>query len=493
MLDRSSGIILHVSSLPGAFGVGDFGPEAYGFVDFLSDSGCKIWQILPLGPIGKGNSPYQSISVFAGERLFISPELMMEDGLLDETIMLSAIMDSGNRVDYEKSYRVKNGLLEKAFVQFEKNRSEELNNNYRYFLNEHAWWLYDYALFYVLKQNLEKPWNEWDLPLRNREENALNEIKQTYTNEVNYVLFVQFMFFRQWFKLKDYANKKGVEILGDLPLYVSHNSADVWANQHLFLLKDDGTSEWLGGVPPDYFSEDGQLWGNPVYNWMKLKDTNFQWWKARMHFNFHLYNRVRIDHVRGLEHFWAIPWDSDTAKTGKWMKAYGHELFESILNDRPDLPVVAEDLGLITDEVVELRRFFNFPGMKVLQFAFLSDSGNDHLPHNFDKDFIAYTGTHDNNTLIGWYQSVKGDEKEVVSCYYTGPAEIESSKMIEWIWGSVARIAIMPIQDLLGIGAEGRLNVPGLAKGNWAWKLKKGQLKIEFAQKLKELNTKYNR
>lgn len=492
-LKRKSGILLHISSLPSVHGIGDFGPEAYRFIDQLAANGFSVWQFLPLGPVGPGNSPYQAYSAYAGEPLFISLEILHQWGLLSaEEIQLPLLPE--NSVDYERVATFKFPLLKRAQDVFRTIHHEGLLNEFNHFLNEHAWWLNDYALYKACKSRFEgEAWNSWDKDLKNRNEAAIEAYSILLRDEIELEVFIQFLFFRQYFHLKHYANEKGIALFGDLPLYVSHDSADVWGNQQLFMLDENGEAELMGGVPPDYFSEEGQLWGNPVFDWSKLKESNYQWWLSRLHFNLHLYNLVRIDHFRGLESFWAVKKGALNAKEGAWMKAGGHELLTLLQQQIGKLPVIAEDLGIITPEVDALRDAFKLPGMKVLQFAFTSDYQNDHLPHNFLGPCVVYTGTHDNNTLKGWLSTLKGDEKKMLKTYLPVRGPKLNQKIIEMAWASTAEMAIVPLQDVLGLNGKARMNVPGTASGNWTWRYRKNLLRVEHLAYFKHLNTIYNR
>lgn len=497
IFDRQSGVLLHISSLPSAFGVGDLGKEAYCFVDKLSDNGFSVWQILPLGPHGPGNSPYQAYSAYAGDVLFISPSELVKWGLLsNEDICIPPHFDD-NKVDYDIVSPWKEALVEKSWMNFRNNsgRFAQLEDEFEAFKVEHNWWLNDYALYsFFKKENGGHSWEKWPNEIKKRQPDLLKLILHKYSVDLQFEKFKQFMFFRQWFRLKEYAHKKGVKMFGDLPLYVSYDSADVWSNQSLFLLDEKGKPEIVGGVPPDYFCEDGQLWGNPVYNWDNLKHDEYHWWIARIYFNLHLFDLVRIDHFRGLESFWAIPATAETAKTGSWLKADGFELLKILKSRMPDLPVIAEDLGEITQEVEYLRDYFNLAGMKVLQFAFSSDEENIHLPHNYSNNNVVYTGTHDNNTLGGWWKSLSKADKNRVKlyCSLTNRNAI-TGQLIEMAWASVANMAIVTMQDVLHLGEEARMNTPGTMVQNWQWRYNKSKERKVHWMFMKALNKKYNR
>lgn len=495
MSNRKSGILLHITSLPGAEGIGTLGKEAYLFVDFLQETGQKLWQILPLGPVGAGNSPYQCYSAFAGNPMLIDLELLIEQNLLSKEILAGIPKFIKKRVDFDKVKEWKYPILKQAFSNFSGEVFEKLQHDYSHFLNEHGWWLNDYALFMSAKQHFGDDiiWSDWDDELKFRNESALHKLGEELENEVNYQKFLQFLFFTQWHSLKRYANEHNVEIVGDVPLYVSGDSSDVWTNTDVFLLDEKLKPTKVGGVPPDYFSETGQLWGNPVFDWNRLKEREYDWWMARLHFNLNMFNQVRIDHFRGLESYWSIPADEETAINGKWIPANGHEMLSLIKSQIGELPFIAEDLGIITPEVDRLREDFDLPGMKVLQFAFTTDATNRDLPHNYSDKFVVYTGTHDNDTTLGWLQAVNGDEKKFVEQYISGHDKKALNQVVEMAISSVAKIAIIPIQDILELDTKSRMNTPGTATGNWDWRFQWKQLKVGQKKILKELTQKYNR
>ncbi|MFV0365522.1 MAG: 4-alpha-glucanotransferase [Mangrovibacterium sp.] len=495
IIERSSGLLMHISSLPNQFGIGTLGKEAFDFVDFLVETKQRFWQILPVGPTGYGNSPYQSYSIFAGNPLFISLDKLLEEGLLRQDELSKAAESSTEKVDYDWVYNYKSILLRMAFLRF-KDDFYKWKDEYYKFMGEHSWWLTDYALFRALKTEYKtvSNWSEWEEGLKSRDEHTLAAALLTHDSEVNYIRFEQFMFFRQWFELKNYANERGVLILGDLPLYVSYDSSDVWGNQDLFELDENAQMTQVGGVPPDYFSETGQLWGNPVFNWDKIAERNYDWWMARMHFNLHMFNYVRIDHFRGLESFWSIPAGEKTAINGQWVKAKGFEMLSLLQSQIGNLPIVAEDLGIITPEVDKLRTDFNLPGMKVLQFAYAADEACVHLPHNYTDNFVVYTGTHDNDTTLGWVRHASQEEEENLDFYYQGIKKTQLTKaLIQAAWGSVANLAIMPMQDLLELDSKHRMNTPGTATGNWVWRMDTKHLKKQHKAYLLSITKRYNR
>lgn len=489
---RASGILLHITSLPGAQGIGTMGEEAFKFVDYLAEARQKIWQILPLGSTGFGDSPYQCFSAFAGNELLIDIGKLQEDGLIEQSELKKIPKFDKKKVQFQEVRSWKLPLLRKAFLKFAEGNS--LTNGYSGFIKEHNWWLHDYALFIASKQLFRgEVWNEWEDALKYREQKALKKYSLELKDEIVFQKFLQFLFFRQWFALKNYANSKGIKIFGDIPLYVSSDSADVWANPNLFLLDEKLKPTHVGGVPPDYFSEDGQLWGNPVFNWDEMRKTGYNWWIARLHFNLKMFDFARIDHFRGLSSFWLVEATQETAINGRWIPAYGTEMLGKLKEQWGNLPLVAEDLGEIDQDVEKLRDDFQLPGMKVLQFAFSSDQTNAHLPHNYTANFIAYTGTHDNNTTKGWYKSRGKVEKEGIAKYFSGKRRKIVIEMIESIWSSVAVIAIIPFQDLLQLGAGSRMNIPGTASGNWRWRFTWKQLGKKHSGFLKQLTQKYNR
>ena len=493
MITRSSGILLHISSLPGREGIGSMGNDAFAFVDFLHETRQQLWQILPLGPTGMGNSPYQSYSAFAGNLLYIGLDKLVEDGLLPEEELHKIPEFLPRKVDYDEVYKIKNIFLKKAYVVF-KERFDDWKEAYYSFLGKNSWWLDDYALYRAIKDSDDSlSWNDWNLPLKKRVSHHLDVAIHKYSEELNFHRFVQFIFFRQWFNLKAYANKKGIRIIGDLPLYVAFDSSDVWTNQDLFMLDGEGRMEIVGGVPPDYFSETGQYWGCPVYNWARLEERGYDWWIARIHFNLYLFDMIRIDHFRGLESFWGIPEEEENAVNGKWFPAKGRELLSVLKSQLGNLPVIAEDLGIITPEVEKLRTDFGFPGMKVLQFAYGSDEKNDNLPHNYRLDSVVYTGTHDNDTTIGWLKSATRTEQKNLRKYYDSGWGHLHRKLIEAAWASVAAMAIIPMQDLLELDSRGRMNTPGTEADNWNWRFEWRMLKKQQLKFLRKLTKKYNR
>ncbi len=495
MKNRKSGILLHITSLPGAEGTGTLGKEAFKFVDFLHDAGQKLWQILPLGPVGHGYSPYQCYSAFAGNPMLIDLELLVEEGLLTEDELYSMPKFLKKRVEFSKVEKWKCPVLRKAFEMFRGELFSNYRDEYYTFLDTHGWWLNDYAMFMSAKVHFgtEVSWSDWEDNIKFRNDNGLRELGGELSDEVEYRKFLQFLFFRQWFSLKRYANEKGIEIIGDVPLYVSGDSSDVWTNTDIFLLDRELNPTEVGGVPPDYFSETGQLWGNPVFNWPRLKEREYDWWMARLHFNLNMFNQVRIDHFRGLESFWSVPSGEENAINGRWVPAFGYEMLSLIKSQIGKLPFIAEDLGIITPEVDHLRESFDLPGMKVLQFAFTTDATNKDLPHNYEGNHVVYTGTHDNNTTLGWLKEVKDEEKLMVEKYVTKTDKQALTEVVEMALSSIAETAIIPMQDLLELDSDSRMNTPGTPTGNWGWRFQWSQLKKYQMEFIKELTEKYNR
>ncbi len=489
---RLSGILLHPSSLPGKYGIGTLGLEARKFVDWLSESGQKVWQILPLGPTDWSHSPYQSYSAFAGNPNLIDLELLAEEAYVSSELLNNPPEFPADKIVYKTVLPFREKILKSAYNHFTSS-SGFATPDYHHFWDQNWWWLESWSLFDACRQHLPAAdWSEWEEPLCKREESALFKYYTKYRETVQYSRFLQFLFYKQWFAIKKYANEKGISIFGDIPLYVSYNSSDVWSNQSLFLLDKVRKPTLVGGVPPDYFSETGQLWGNPLFDWEKMKQNGFDWWMARLHFNLKLFDLVRIDHFRGLESFWAIPSTEKTAVNGSWMPAYGDEMLQLLQNQIGSLPIVAEDLGLITKEVDQLRLKYSLPGMKVLQFAFESDAANTHLPHNYSENFVAYTGTHDNNTTAGWLKSLKKSESRILE-NYVGHGNVTPWQLIRKVEESVAQLAIIPMQDILGLESSSRMNKPGTLKGNWLWRMNPDLLTKEASNKLLDLTKLFGR
>ena len=495
-LTRTSGILLHPTSLPSPYGIGDLGKAAYDFIDFLEKAGQHLWQILPLTPTGYGNSPYSSFSAFAGQPLLISPEHLEKMGLLEEWELDTAPENNEDLVEYDKVSKWKTQIFKLAFSRFEMKEDKELKKQYRQFVKENTYWLNDYAIYMACRDMQgQKEWFKCDEKYRKSTQKVKAELKKTLKDEIKYYCFIQFLFYKQWAELKVYANEKGIKIIGDMPLFVSLDSADVWANPKLFQLDSKGYPTKVAGVPPDYFSETGQLWGNPLYNWEVHEKNQFQWWVARVRHQLALSDYLRIDHFRGLESYWAVPAEEETAINGTWVKAPGKALFETIEQELgKGLPIIAEDLGTITPEVIELRDHFGFPGMKILQFAFESEEESSFLPHQFTTtNCVCYTGTHDNNTTRGWYDSASEYSRDKVRRYMNTDANSIHWDFLRTCLGTIADYAIIPMQDILGLGEEGRMNVPGVAENNWAWRYRKEDISDGLAEGLKETTKLYGR
>ncbi|MGC2237275.1 MAG: 4-alpha-glucanotransferase [Pyrinomonadaceae bacterium] len=492
---RASGILLHPTSLPSAFDIGDFGVEAFHFVDFLNETGQTYWQLLPLGPTGYGDSPYQCYSAFAGNTNLISPEKLVEENLLTEEEIAQKPDFPEDRIDYGKVFEWKNRILEKAYERFKSIEDANLKEDFDRFTQDSAFWLEDYALFRAIGFSLEeqKPWYEWNKSLKLREKKALNKARKDLSGEIEAQKFYQFLFFRQWMRLKEYANEKGVKIIGDVPIYVSLNSSDVWCNPQYFKLNKDLSPKTVAGVPPDYFSETGQLWGNPIYDWEMMKSDNFRWWIERLRSTLEMFDIARIDHFIGFVRCWEVPGGDETAANGQWVEVPGRELFEALKNALGDLPFIAEDLGVLTPEVEELRDSLNLPGMRILQYAFGGDAKNSYLPHNYIKNCVAYTGTHDNDTTAGWFYSAKQEEREFCKKYLKTNGERIHWDFIRGIFSSVADTAIVPMQDVLGLGNDARMNVPASTSGNWNWRLQKNVVTGDAITILKELTGIFDR
>ena len=486
-LSRSSGILLHPTSLPNRYGIGDFGKSAYDFVDFLHDSGCQLWQTLPLGPTGFGDSPYQSFSTFAGNPYLISPDLLLEDDLLHPNDLMEDLDFNDDFVDYGRIIGWKLNLLERAFIRF--TRDPKLaRRDFNIFCEKNSDWLEDYALFMALKEaNGGGSWSAWDADLRNREKSALANAKKELQVGIERFSFYQYLFFRQWDSLRAYAKKKKIQMIGDIPIFVSYDSADLWANPELFFLDEKKLPTVVAGVPPDYFSKTGQLWGNPLYDWKQHKKTDYAWWIKRLRAILKMVDIVRLDHFRGFAGYWEVPAKNLTAEHGRWMPGPGAELFNALRVALGDLPIIAEDLGEITPDVFELRDQFNLPGMKILQFGF-SDESNPFLPHHYPENCVAYTGTHDNDTARGWYDSASEQERDFARRYLSVDGSDIAWDLIRALWHSHAALVLAPMQDLLSLGNEARMNYPGHAAGNWSWRMRGEMLGEELMAKLRALN-----
>lgn len=468
---RSTGILVHPTSFPSAYGMGDLGQEAKHFIDFLHETHQTIWQVLPLTPTGYGNSPYASYSAFAGNHYLISPDILVEKGLISREEADKAILPSGTTTDYDQAFLNKEKLFRSASKQFYELNDAESKKEFEHFKKLNEEWLSDYCLFIAcLKANNGKPWNKWDSELAQRKKNSINAFSKQHREEIEYQTWLQFEFFNQWFDLKSYANEKNIRVVGDIPIFVDHNSADVWANPKYFEVDKQGNRQLVAGVPPDYFSETGQLWGNPLYKWNVMEKDDYSWWIDRFRQMFNLFDAIRVDHFRGFDEYWAVPAEEKTAQKGKWTEGPGAKLFNTIREKLGELPIIAEDLGVMTPGVEKLRDDFRFPGMKILQFAFESDAANSYLPHNFTQNCVVYTGTHDNDTTVGWYNSAPEVEKHRVREYTRSDGSEINWDLIRCGMLSVADQAIFPLQDYMNLNTEHRMNTPGTVKNNWAWR-----------------------
>jgi 4-alpha-glucanotransferase len=491
---RSSGILLHPTSLPSAWGIGDLGASAYHFVDWLAKASQSLWQILPLGPTGYGDSPYQCFSAFAGNPLLISLDKIFEEGLLDRQGLQTKPFFSDDTVDYAEVTNFKLPLLRQSFERVRSGAFPAQARAFDEFCAAEASWLDDYALFMALREQHEGAnWDTWEYDIATRRPAALEHWRNKLADQIAMQKYLQCLFFSQWRQVMAYAHERGIRIIGDTPIFVAYNSADVWAHPDLFYLDADGHPTVVAGVPPDYFSETGQLWGNPLYRWDRMAETGYAWWVARIKATLDLVDIVRLDHFRGFEAYWEVPADEPTAVHGRWIKGPGAALFETFERMLGELPIIAEDLGLITPPVVELRDRFNLPGMKILQFAFSSDADDPYLPHNYTRNCIVYTGTHDNDTTLGWFNTRGDAEREAVLCYLNRDGSDICWDMLRLAFASVADVAVVPLQDVLRLGNEARQNMPGRLGGNWAWRFRAEALTPELAQRLREVTTTYGR
>ncbi|MEI7846045.1 MAG: 4-alpha-glucanotransferase [Chloroflexota bacterium] len=490
---RSAGVLLHPTSLPGPYGIGDIGPQAYRLVDFLADSGCKLWQLLPLGPTGYGDSPYQCFSAFAGNPYLVSPDLLLTEGLLNvEDLSDMPSWDSGH-VDFGGLFQWKPGLLDKAYTHFEEMSAGPLKLEFDAYCFDNAFWLDDFAFFMALKDaNGGSAWNEWPEEQRLRQPDALVDAFSKFSPQITRQKFRQFLFSRQWKALLSYVHQKGMQVIGDIPIFVAMDSADAWSNPDLFFLDDQSKPTVVAGVPPDYFSVTGQLWGNPLYDWDKHEKTGYKWWIERIQSTLSLVDIVRIDHFRGFAGYWEIPGNASTAENGRWMPGPGEKLFNAIRNALGDLPIIAEDLGEITPDVFALRDKYNLPGMKILQFGFTGPD-NAFLPHLYNPNCVAYTGTHDNDTAIGWYNSAPDVEKDFYHRYMNKEGTDVAGDMLRSVWGSVAVFAIAPLQDVMRLGTESRMNYPGKVGGFWTWRMREDALSEDLKNYIQELNWLFKR
>lgn len=488
---RSCGILMHITSLPSPYGIGTFGKEAERFADWLRDAGQKYWQVLPIGPTGYGDSPYQPFSTFAGNPLLIDLDELVENGYITREMCEAADFGADpSYVDYEKVSRTKMKLLREAFKSF----TDDVG--YTSFMIDERDWLEDYALFTALKEKFGgRPWSDWDEDIKMRVPEAVELYRKELSEEIRFVKFVQYIFFRQWDRFHRYCNKNGIQLIGDIPIYVSPDCADVWAQPELFELDERRNPSRVAGVPPDYFSATGQLWGNPLYDWGAMKKDNYKWWLKRIGKAGDCFDMLRIDHFRAFDTYYAIPYGHKTAEHGTWEKGPGMDLFNAIKNDLGDVNIIAEDLGDIFDSVKELLKDSGFPGMRVLQFGFNPEyNDNDHLPHSYPENCVAYTGTHDNATIMQWYKEAD-DKSRAMAKRYLKPRFLERMNFcfIRNVYASPARLAIIPMQDVIGLGKEGRMNVPSTLGGNWNWRMPNGATTAARADKLRDLAETYFR
>ena len=492
-LDRSSGILLHPTSFPSLDGIGDLGPQAFYWVDFLKAAGCSLWQVLPLGPTGYGDSPYQSFSSFAGNLYLISSITLYDEGLLSADDFTDRPSFPERSVDFGKAIKWKITLLHRAFENFKRD-FDSYAKEYRKFVADNKYWLDDYVLFMAIKDiHNGVSWLDWPADLRQRKAKALRDFKKEHQEQVDRHLFYQFTFFRQWANLKEYANQQGITIIGDVPIFVSMDSSDVWSHPELFFLGKDAHPTVVAGVPPDYFSPTGQLWGNPLYKWAEHEKSDYEWWIQRVKASLKTADLIRMDHFRGFSGYWEVPAGMPTAEKGRWVKVNGEKFFAKLQEELGELPFIAEDLGEISQDVVDLRDSLGLPGMRILQFAFGDDSRNLFLPHNYIHNCIAYTGTHDNDTTIGWYQTATEKEKDYARKYLSTNGLDIAWRMVNCVFSSVAVFALAPLQDILQQGKEARMNFPGKSAGNWKYQFASNDLTPDLAIRIRQLNIQYNR
>ncbi len=491
---RSSGVLLHVSSLPSQYGIGDFGPEAYRWVDFLDAAGVRYWQILPLNPTGYGNSPYQGLSAFAGNPLFIDLEDLVTLGLLEQSDLSRRPRFRVRQVDFDKVNAWKRERFEQAYQQFLDQKPAALLKEFELFQQVNAAWLRDFSLFMALREHHGlKSWKQWPRPLRLRHKQALADFEAEHQHQIGLHAFLQFLFARQVAALKSYANSKGIKIIGDIPIFMGYDCADVWAYPHLFDLDQDRQPNAVAGVPPDFFSATGQLWGNPLYRWAAHKKESYTWWTLRVTETLKTVDVIRLDHFRGFAGYYRIPAGDKTAENGKWVKGPGFSLFDALQENIGSLPFIAEDLGVITPDVIDLRDRYHFPGMRLFQFAFWDNADHEFLPHNYPVNCVVYTGTHDNDTTIHWYKALPKHEKRFCRSYLGNHTADIAHEMIRVLWRSNACIAIAPMQDFLRLDGWARMNLPASTEGNWLWRMRPGAAGRKVSEWIKEINIAFNR
>ncbi len=498
--ERKSGILLHPTSLPGSWGIGEIGPEACRFADTLHEMGQHLWQILPMGPTSYGDSPYQALSTFAGNHLLISFDLLVQDGLLSESRLARFPKFDPSKIDYGPVIIERMKVLQTVCRSFERCATDRMKREFQQFCRRQARWLDDYALYMAIKDSQNgKPWIKWPRALAGRKPEAMNEAVKKFKTSIRNVKILQFIFHDQWRRLKTYCHRKNIKIIGDIPIFVAHDSADVWAHPDLYYLDGRGNLTVQAGVPPDYFSATGQLWGNPLYRWDVHAQSNYAWWAARLQHIFQMVDVVRIDHFRGFEAYWEVAGDAETAISGQWVKGPNHGLFDSLLQQLGPLPIIAEDLGVITPEVEKLRDDFGFPGMRILQFAFGNDPQAENFrPHNFPASCVVYTGTHDNDTTVGWFhskpdesstrtqQDIDEERRRILDYVHTDGSQIHWD-MISLAAHSRANTAVVPLQDVLGLDSSARMNRPGIAGGNWGWRFHWEQLTPAIIRRMRDI------
>ncbi len=490
---RSSGLLLHPTSFPGEYGIGDLGPQAYKTIDFIAEAGFALWQILPLGPTSYGDSPYQCFSAFAGNPYLISFDFLIEDQLLTKADLQDMPNFDPHRVDYGALYEWKLAKLDLAYQRFK--NITEYQPEFEEFRKQKSAWLEDFGLFMALKDKFNgQSWVKWELPLKLREEQALQAATEELQDQIGAHIFRQYYFFKHWQALKTYVENKGIQIIGDIPLYVAEDSSDVWTHPELYYMDEESNTTVVAGVPPDYFSKTGQLWGNPIYRWETHKKNGYKWWIARLAATLEIVDIIRLDHFRGLVGYWEVPADAETAINGRWVPGPGRDLFDALKEEFGDLPLIAEDLGEITPDVFELRDALGLPGMKILQFGFDSDDYNSFLPHHYPLNCVAYTGTHDNNTVKGWYENDASEIAQHKARIYMGVSgENIAHDMIELLWSSRANMVLAPLQDFLQLGSQARMNFPSTLGGNWEWRFTEDQLTPELLKYMKAQNKINNR
>lgn len=491
---RKSGILLPVASLPSKYGIGAFSKSAYKFVEILRAAGQSYWQILPLGPTGYGDSPYQSFSTFAGNPYFIDLEALVQAGYLTQEDCEAYDFGQDERyIDYEKIYRSKFKVLRTAFER----SNISGNADFKCFIADNSYWLEDYALYMAVKKHFSgRSWSQWSDGIRKREHSAMERYRNMYSEEMTFYQFQQYIFSKQWTELKSFANSNGISIIGDIPIYVAFDSADAWAKPELFQFDENMQPKAVAGCPPDGFSATGQLWGNPLYDWDYHKNTSYDWWIKRIAYCFKLYDVVRVDHFRGFDEYYSIPYGDTTAENGTWQKGPGYDIFREINMRLGELDIIAEDLGFLTDTVLELVKKTGYKGMKVLEFAFDSREKSDYLPHNYDKNCVVYTGTHDNETIAGWYENLNCADKELAMDYLDLDPERDTDihwKFIRLALSSVADLAVIPVQDYLGLGNEARINKPSTVGDNWKWRLLENEITDELMEKIQKVTKTYGR